>query len=96
MLHIDGDYEAMAPPPLPTNHVYTSCYCEENIYLLAQKFSTTSINERMRDQEGLGLWDKHVVFVSNDQKTVSVVSESVLQAGLRFVLRGALNCVYTI
>ena len=48
------------PPPLPENLTYTSCYCEENIYLLAEQFEET---------EG---WEVYVVFISNDSKTVSL------------------------
>ncbi len=53
---------AMLPPHLPPDSLYTHCYCEENIYLLAQKFiSDSGVN---------GDWNVYVVFISNDSKTV--------------------------
>ena len=57
--NVNVDYGGV-PPPLPENLTYTSCYCEENIYLLAEQFEET---------EG---WEVYVVFVSNDSKTVSL------------------------
>lgn len=50
------------PPPLPLNSVYTSCWCEENIYLLCQAFlENPSVQEE---------WRTFVIFISNDNKTV--------------------------
>lgn len=54
-----------APPPLPSDALYTSCYCEENVYLLAKSFQ--QIVEQ--DKEAF-LWDMYVVFISNRSKTV--------------------------
>lgn len=52
----------MLPPHLPPDSPYTHCYCEENIYLLAQKFiSDSGVN---------GDWNVYIVFISNDSKTV--------------------------
>lgn len=51
------------PPSLPPSVLYTSCYCEENIWLLAQHFQT--------NPEVICAWDIYVVFVSNENKTVS-------------------------
>jgi len=50
------------PPSIPPDAVYTSCYCEENIYLLAQTFS--------EDPDIVGTWDIFVVFISNYNRTV--------------------------
>jgi len=53
----------MHPPSLPTIP-YTSCYCEENVYLLAQKF--------LEDPEIVQSWRVFVVFISNHTKTVAL------------------------
>ena len=53
----------MIPPPLPSNSTYTSCWCEENIYLLCQNF--------VEDQSLKDLWEMFAVFISNSDKTVS-------------------------
>lgn len=56
----------MDPPSLPLAAVaalYTGCYCEENVYLLAQMFS--------EDPEIAHKWAIFVVFISNHTKTVS-------------------------
>ncbi|GBE82628.1 hypothetical protein SCP_0410130 [Sparassis crispa] len=55
-----------SPPALPADSVYTSCYCEENVYLLAQAF--TARKETERDWR----WDVYAVFVSNPGKTVAL------------------------
>lgn len=55
--------DPMIPPVLPQDSVYTSCYCEENVYLLAKRFSS--------DQDVTAFWDPYVVFISNRNKTVS-------------------------
>lgn len=57
-------HSGSGPPRVPPDHVYTGCYCEENIYLLAKQFE---------DLPAHG-WDVHVVFISNAQKLVSPVS----------------------
>lgn len=58
------------PPPLPPDSVYTSCYCEENIYLLAQNFLAEAQTQASR---GLAWpWEIYVVFISNRGKTVRV------------------------
>jgi hypothetical protein len=44
------------PPSVPLDAVYTNCYCEENIYLLAQTFSA--------DPDVAGTWDIFVVFIT--------------------------------
>ena len=64
--HTTGDNAVDDPPPVPHDHVYTSCYCEENIYLLAQHFYAEAENHEARPWP----WDVYVVFISNDQKTV--------------------------
>ncbi|KAF9477377.1 hypothetical protein BDN70DRAFT_881282 [Pholiota conissans] len=52
------------PPPLPPESIYTSCYCEENIYLLCQNFlQNPSVNS---------LWEIFVMFISNTDKTVAL------------------------
>ncbi|KAF8921495.1 hypothetical protein CPB85DRAFT_1271103 [Mucidula mucida] len=50
------------PPQFPQEPVYTKCWCEENIYFLAQHFYTTlSLQE----------WSINVVFISNHRKTAN-------------------------
>ncbi|KIM49422.1 hypothetical protein M413DRAFT_59704 [Hebeloma cylindrosporum] len=51
----------MNPPCLPHGSVYTSCYCEENIYLLCQTF--------LDDQTLKDSWEIFGVFISNEHKT---------------------------
>ena len=70
--HTD-DRDPLSPPPLPQDSVYTSCYCEENIYLLAESFCDGA-------RCVVPDWDVYAVFVSNDQKTVRV-SSVMLYAG---------------
>ncbi|KAI0956822.1 hypothetical protein AcW1_005409 [Taiwanofungus camphoratus] len=53
-------------PPLPPNSVYTNCYCEENIYLLAQVFSTRAEKDKNWP------WLVYAVFISNDDQTVAL------------------------
>ena len=55
------------PLPLPSNAVYTSCYCEENIYLLAQTFAGAA---NAAGRASPWPWEIYVVFVSNGGKTV--------------------------
>ncbi|KAL1947427.1 hypothetical protein VTO73DRAFT_14388 [Trametes versicolor] len=58
-----------SPPPLPPDSVYTSCYCEENIYLLAQAFTQLSDADSWP-------WQIYVVFISNGGKTVALWSQT--------------------
>lgn len=59
-----------AYPVLPDDSIYTSCYCEENVYLLAQAFyDQPSVREA---------WDIFVVFISNHSKTVCGASVLVI------------------
>ena len=59
---------AGAPPiPLPTDSVYTACYCEENAYLLARALVA---QEAAAAPSSEGQWDVYVVVVSNGGKTV--------------------------
>ncbi|KAE9400757.1 protein N-terminal glutamine amidohydrolase [Gymnopus androsaceus JB14] len=51
------------PPALPLDAVYTSHWCEENVYLLVQSFQHPSISE---------LWDVFAVFISNHAKMVAL------------------------
>ena len=64
-----GDSNACTPPPVPQGSTYTSCYCEENIYLLVEQLCAQADQPAARWAE---LWDVYVVFVSNDQKTVRI------------------------
>ena len=64
----------MAPPPVPSTHVYTSCYCEENIYLLADSLVPSAASADDKDPG----WDAYVVFISNHQKTVSYAVAEVM------------------
>lgn len=57
-------YMKLAPPSIPRDAVYTGCYCEENIYFLAQAFSA--------DPDTAKYWDIFVVFISNRSKTVAL------------------------
>lgn len=52
------------PPPLPPDAIYTPCYCEENVYLLAQAFASNA--EANADLP----WQAFVVLISNHGKTV--------------------------
>ncbi|TCD65624.1 hypothetical protein EIP91_002429 [Steccherinum ochraceum] len=54
----------LSPPRLPANTVYTSCYCEENIYLLAQALQDGGPEARH--------WEAFAVFISNQSKTVAL------------------------
>lgn len=62
------------PPDLPISARYTSCYCEENIYLLAQDFAADPLISSK--------WDTFVVFISNHSKTVSSPYTTPLSLGL--------------
>lgn len=62
----------LTPPPIPQDAVYTSYYCEENIYLLAQSFST--------DPDIIGTWDIFVVFISNSNKKVALWCQKLASA----------------
>ncbi|RPD59122.1 hypothetical protein L227DRAFT_576350 [Lentinus tigrinus ALCF2SS1-6] len=67
------------PLPLPPAAVYTSCYCEENIYLLAQTFvQAASAPGRAKPWA----WEIYVVFVSNGRKTVALWSQKVHAGGV--------------
>ncbi|KAH9842532.1 N-terminal glutamine amidase-domain-containing protein [Rhodofomes roseus] len=57
------------PPPLPPDSIYTSCYCEENVYLLAQAFASTA------GADADWPWQASVVFISNHGKTVALWSQ---------------------
>ena len=65
------------PPPLPPDSVYTSCYCEENIYLLAQTFLAEAAAQASHRLPWP--WEAFVVFVSNGAKTVRVSTKSSLR-----------------
>lgn len=67
-LYKDNDNGPLKPPPLPSDYVYTSNYCEENIYLLAQSLSNEA--ETHVSHSWPSLWEAYVVFMSNDEKTV--------------------------
>ena len=53
-------------PAIPPRVPYTSCYCEENIYLLAASF--------LEIPDFRNSWDLSVVFISNRTKTASDLS----------------------
>ncbi|KAI1788484.1 N-terminal glutamine amidase-domain-containing protein [Ganoderma leucocontextum] len=76
------DQVTLAPAPAPIRssgrqgkaHVYTSCYCEENIYLLVQNFLAEANAQASR---GLAWpWETYVVFISNPGKTVALWSQT--------------------
>ncbi|KAL0947067.1 hypothetical protein HGRIS_013208 [Hohenbuehelia grisea] len=54
----------ISPPPVPTTSIYTSCWCEENIYLLTEAFTGTP--------EVVEQWEVCAVFISNPNKTVAL------------------------
>ena len=53
----------MPPPSLPRALTYTSCWCEENVYLLCSHF--------LGDHNAMHAWNIYTVFISNHSKTVS-------------------------
>ncbi len=61
----------MASPPLflQPDSVYTSCYCEENVYLLAKSFAAEG---EVLGRSAPWPWEIYVVFVSNSGKTVGI------------------------
>lgn len=69
------NHSLVAPPPLPPDSVYTSCYCEENIYLLAQHFREQAgeaqvVTRKAGVSDSDWFWEIYVIFISNDGKTV--------------------------
>lgn len=57
--------------------VYTSCYCEENIYLLIKRFLDPSGGEQQ--------WDAFSVFISNPTRTVTNMNEDSYVRILKFI-----------
>ncbi|KAF9069823.1 N-terminal glutamine amidase-domain-containing protein [Rhodocollybia butyracea] len=58
-----------SPPPLPENSMYTSHWCEENVYLLMESFTQdSSISE---------LWEPYTVFISNHAKSVALLNQKI-------------------
>lgn len=57
---------ALEPPVIPSNGLYASHYCEENVYHLVDSLSRICAT---RDT-----WDTFVVFISNGSKTVCSVN----------------------
>jgi hypothetical protein len=53
-------YSRPRPPPLPPNSTYTHCYCEENVYLLAESLVARDDPE----------WAAYAVFISNPSQSV--------------------------
>ncbi|VDB99953.1 unnamed protein product [Peniophora sp. CBMAI 1063] len=51
-------------PTIPPSIPYTSCYCEENVWMLARHFQS--------DPEIVRIWHIYAVFVSNANKTVAL------------------------
>ncbi|KAI0350075.1 hypothetical protein OH77DRAFT_1413760 [Trametes cingulata] len=70
-----------SPPPLPPDSVYTSCYCEENIYLLAQTFTRLSGAHSTDTLGSSWPWQIYVVFISNGGKTVVLWSQKAARDG---------------
>jgi hypothetical protein len=54
--------DLLVPPPFPTPGVYTSAYCEENVYKLVERFA-----------EDYPDWKAMALFVSNRSKTVRIL-----------------------
>lgn len=83
-----GEHE-ITPPDLPANCIYTSCYCEENVYLLCREF--------LGRKEVCERWEVWAVFISNENKTVSFPLISCIQWFLHFfTLRFKLSCYLVI
>jgi hypothetical protein len=59
--------ESLVPPTVPESAVYTSCWCEDNIYLLGRR-----LMEGRADF--ITKWDAYVVFISNEDKNVRPLS----------------------
>jgi N-terminal glutamine amidase len=59
--------ERLVPPTIPEGAVYTSCWCEENIYLLGRRLMESR-------PDFITKWDAYVVFISNEDKTVRPLS----------------------
>ncbi|KXN82573.1 Protein N-terminal glutamine amidohydrolase [Leucoagaricus sp. SymC.cos] len=55
---------SFTPPKLPSDYIYTRCYCEENIYLLCQELM---VRQDVRER-----WEVWAVFISNENKTVAL------------------------
>ncbi|KAF9036672.1 N-terminal glutamine amidase-domain-containing protein [Panaeolus papilionaceus] len=66
----------MIPPPVPIDKIYTSCYCEENVYLLCRRFL-----EHARVREN---WQPFAVFMSNANKTVSSIELKLHDSHIEF------------
>lgn len=73
--------ESASTLPNCDNSVYTSCYCEENIYWLIKRFLSPSGGE----QE----WDVFSVFISNPTRTVTDMEDNAYRI-LKFVTQVAL------
>lgn len=56
---------ALEPPVIPSNSLYASYYCEENVYHLVDSLTRNSATK--------DTWDIFVVFISNGSKTVCFV-----------------------
>ena len=59
----DDPMSSVSYPPVPPQAPYTSCYCEENVYLLLASFLEIP---DLRES-----WNPTVVFISNHSKTAS-------------------------
>ena len=79
---------AVIPTPLPPDSTYTSCYCEENIYLLCKTL--------LEDEELGKLWEPYVVFISNTSKMVGIVfwegSPSLIPTGSTLAAEASTLC----
>jgi hypothetical protein len=65
-----SDPDHVLPPALPADSVYTGCYCEENVYLLAQALGAGRFP----------IWDVYAIFISNASKTVRRASSRITPA----------------
>jgi len=59
--------DRLIPPILPETPVYTSCWCEENIYLLGKHLIDSG------GEDFVANWDAFVVFISNADKSVRCI-----------------------
>jgi len=64
----------LTPPMLPVNSIYTSCYCEENIYLLGQALHTDPTFTGSSPR-----WEAYAMFISNEHKSVALWCQKAAQ-----------------
>ncbi|GAC72405.1 hypothetical protein PANT_7d00081 [Moesziomyces antarcticus T-34] len=90
MADLDTAWSSITPPAFPVPLQYAACYCEENVYMLAQHLASqltranrAAINiAQSQKQPAPGqalfvpVWDVHVLFISNAGKTVLLYQQA--------------------